>query len=393
MWSRSNKKSGTVKLKDLAEAKRKNRLATDEMVSHAEFRRLTALPEELKVYDLYDGLEEIEAKRLKAANWNNLISAWTNLGEGSNIGIVLQIVTQLIPAVLKVISAGTVTLIGEVLDMLIYVFKDLRESTRLFARARGITIEEEALGTHPKQNKADLASLVLFGLAVPFFVAGIAIASAAFCTTIGWCLALAGLSVKAHYEYRHQATTAKAHYHRVDELHKEFPVLVTQEMVKTAKKDYKAKKTSYQLLCCVITGLCFLFIIGSAAAFAPPMVIPALIACKYLASVFLGGINVGRLLNSIGKPYVERLREWWGRRKSKSVELEQASTAQLSSTAKVKQVNPTISVNPVGAPVAKPVNSSYGKKRGASDDMFSQSKRQRLDFTSHRSGSSKRSPR
>lgn len=64
-----------------------------------------------------------------------------------------------------------------------------------------------------------------------------------------------------------------------------------------ALQEFEKKKYSKRLFLALLIGIAFLVLCGSAAAFAPPAIIPVFLIFAKIASVYLGVVNVGRAIN------------------------------------------------------------------------------------------------
>ncbi len=243
------------------------------------------------------------SKKIKAQKkWQKAADNINIAAEASNVGIVIEIAGKWAPP-LMAIGAGVFSYIAFLADPLIYFFKSLNRLTRIVGRkCFGITFEEEKHGTHKYQTLADIVSLSLFVLAIPLFLG--AIVASPIGITIAWAVALAGLCVTGHFEYGHQAKKTKEKHEAALADEKSTP-----EIKEEAKKEYISKRNSYRLFIGLLVGLTFLLICGSAAAFAPPALVPILFITSKIASGYLGLIACGRLLNWFKSKYDTKNKE------------------------------------------------------------------------------------
>jgi hypothetical protein len=227
-------------------------------------------------------------KKKQSSWWDWLIERFLNLSEASNIGILFSIIGDWWEPILTV-GSGIFARFIYYMDPLIYIFKSLVRITRVVGReAFGIQFEDE-LGTHKHQTKADLASLMLYGIAIGLFLAAPPVG-----VTIAWCLAIAGLSITGHFDYAYQEKLAKQKYEAARDNNR-----VPLPEVMAAHKDYVLKRNSKRLFYGMLLGISLLLICGSAVAFAPPTIVPILFVVAKAASVYLAGIALSRVINYV----------------------------------------------------------------------------------------------
>lgn len=250
----------------------------------------------------------------KKTFWDRALTIFGILSEAANIGIVIEVVAKWWPPLLT-IGMGIFSQIVFFSDPTIYFFKALNRLTRLIGRKFfNIEFAEEKNGLHPWQTAADILTLTLYSLAIPFFIG--AAATGPIGVTIGWSLGLCGLFVVGVVDYRFQKIKAEEEYSKALAVFLEKQQLVTEESSPELKaelivleatknklyQDYSTKKTAYGLYGALLLGLACLLICGSAALFSPPAVAPVLFIIAKVASAFLAGVAVARFYNWVRQP-------------------------------------------------------------------------------------------
>lgn len=225
----------------------------------------------------------------KLSWWDKRITTFTILSEASNIGIVINMISQWCKQILTV-AGGIFGSLVYYADPLIYCFKSLVRLTRIVGReVFNAPFEEEKNGVHKYQTAADVASLTLFSFAIAFFLG--AMIAPPVGITIAWCCALTGLGIVGYFDYSHQEKLAKEKYHNL--VDSKAPI----EEIHDAHKDYLSKRNSKRLFYGLMIGLTLLLICGSAAVFAPPALAPILYIVSKIASTYLAGIAISRFSN------------------------------------------------------------------------------------------------
>ncbi|HVY53412.1 MAG TPA: hypothetical protein VHA13_02715, partial [Gammaproteobacteria bacterium] len=252
--------------------------------------------------------QEREKENNKNRPWKRIALLFNTCAEISNVGILIQIIAKWIPsfAVLAQ-SAGFVWLMA-IADPMIYFFRSLIRLTRLIGRNFfGIAFEEER-DESPRFQKirtiADLISMSLFVVAILCF-AGILIAPPVN-LTIAWSVALTGLLPIGFFDYFYPARKITKQYNRYkNDIH------IKAETKDRLEAKYIHAQNAKKLYMALLVGLGLLLICGTAAAFAPPLLVPILIITSKIASLFLGGIAIGRFANFLfhRRTYLIELRE------------------------------------------------------------------------------------
>jgi hypothetical protein len=237
--------------------------------------------------------ETTQSSKVQSA-WQRAVD-WLSIGsEASNIGIVFVVLTNLIPPLLAV-GKEFISTISFLTDPAIYCFKALIRVVRLIGREGfGFVFEEELHGKHEWQTLGDATTLALFSLAIPLFL-GVIISGPVGITT-AWAVALIGLGIVGFFDYYHPAKLAEEHLQTLD------PSLPPEARA-DLEKDCTSRKNSARLFGALLIGLTLLLISGSAAAFAPPLLIPILLMISKIASVYLTCIAVARFSNFVWTNY------------------------------------------------------------------------------------------
>ena len=242
-------------------------------------------------------------KRLSALfhhsnTWSRMITGFSIFAEVANIGIVLEIVARWLPTFAVLASSGPIAYLMLIADPLIYCFRASIRLARLIGRhVFHIAFEEEKHATKKElkqQTIGDIASLVFFSLAITFFLGVVAPPVG---ITLAWVMGLMGLGVVGYFDYFLPEKRAKIHFQSVKNEKKHTP-----EEFAFLQKQYVKKRNAMRLYMALLFGLALLLICGSAAAFAPPLLVPILLVTSKVASIFLGAIACGRFLNWCFKP-------------------------------------------------------------------------------------------
>jgi hypothetical protein len=244
-------------------------------------------------------LQEIVKLKKKNYYWQKAIEAFNLMAELSNVGIFYKVVSSWLPFIQAL--GPILGLIAGIADPMIYFFRSLIRVTRIVGREYfDITFDEEEKGKHKWQTHGDLASLGFFALAIPLFF-GLIIASPVG-ITVAWGLAIAGLAVSAYFDYAYPARCAKKHF--IDTLAAGAPQLEVDQ----AYEEYQTKKIAKRFFFALVFSISLLVLCTSAAAFAPPMIVPALFILSKIASICLALIAVGRFSNAYQKKIEAKLR-------------------------------------------------------------------------------------
>lgn len=236
-------------------------------------------------------LAESKTQNLKKfIKWHWLVKALSICAELANFGIFLEAIARWLPSFRAIVNTTILGSMMDVLDPLIYVFRSLIRVVRLVGRnIFNVMFEEEAHGTHPYQNLADVTVLILFCLAIATFTG--LLVPPPFALTAAWALALSGLSINWYFDYIYPTERAFAKYQlSVTKKDDESTQLQAQE-------EFEHRRHSMFLFGLVLVGLFFLLVCGSAVIIAPPAVDDALDILSKMGSVFLGIIGCGRLLH------------------------------------------------------------------------------------------------
>ncbi|MDR3476753.1 MAG: hypothetical protein P4M14_01815 [Gammaproteobacteria bacterium] len=230
-------------------------------------------------------------QRKKNHYWQKTVDGLNVAAEVSNFGIFFQVVSAWLPFI-QAMGAGVIGMMAAFTDPMIYFFRSLIRVTRVVGREFfGITLDDEENGAHKHQTAADIASMILFSIAIPLFF-GLIIASPVG-ITVAWGLAISGLGVAGYFDYAYPARMAKEKYENLKNDENANP-----QDVANALKDFEIKQTAKRFFFSLIFSVGLLVICTSAAVFAPPMIVPALFILSKVASALLGLIAVGRFVNS-----------------------------------------------------------------------------------------------
>lgn len=245
--------------------------------------------------------------------WQKSSDYSEGLANGANVGIVLQMISRFWMGLLT-IAGGIFAGIIFFTDPLIYLFKAINRLCRLVGRSLGVkNLQDESLGSHPLQTYADIACLILFGLTIGlFFLGPVGI-------TLAWITGLIGLVIVGKFDYVHQESLAEKNYNDLLAKHEENlesarrdgRALSPQELQAfdvecgAAYAQFEERKKARKFYVALVVGLFFLLVLGSAAVFAPPAVVPILIIAGKIGAAYLGVVNACRFGNWLrSKPYV-----------------------------------------------------------------------------------------
>lgn len=244
--------------------------------------------EEAEEQQLISGPNTTLVVKRKNGLWVKIYDTCCTLAEISNVGIVIEILSKWIPSLLSFTFFSVLTAFA---DPLIYLWRGLGSLHRVIGRGFfGVVFEGEEAKNKNTHIVADIVKLCFFALSIACFFG--AIATGPLGTFLAWSTALCGLGVAAYFDYHYSTKTAK---NTCDELTNDPNANPAQ--VKEAQEDYQNKKYSRNLYVTILIGLAFLLICGSAAAFAPPALVPILYIASKVASGFLALVNVGRVVN------------------------------------------------------------------------------------------------
>lgn len=268
------------------------------------------------------GKNATEPRPQATTRWDRLSERFLISAEVSNIGIIITIVGLWFPVILKG-CYGIFAGIAFVADPFIYFFKSLNRLTRAFARSvLKIPLEEEEYGLyrHKWQTPTDLLSATFFILA-GCLLFGLMITNP-IGITVGWIFGLTSMCISGWFEHHYQEkisrqrfeASAKHYAYAYEFENNDDPkcekLLKLRNERDTLHKKHQIKKRSKQLFIALLIGLAFLLICSSAAAFAPPVVIPVLYVFSKIAAAYLVTIALGRAANFLfAKKYANELKQ------------------------------------------------------------------------------------
>lgn len=278
------------------------------------------------------------------ANWRKVDSGLSIAAEFFNSVIVIDIIGKWIPSVALFFVGGPLGLLLLVGDQLIYLCRLLIRLTRLIGRNfLNVKFEEDEHGPpHKLQPLGDLLSLCCFALAIVFF-AGALIAPPVG-ITLAWAMGLCGLGFISFFDYIWPEKQAKQKCERLAQ----DPHASEQEKI-DAQKAYKNQKYSRRLFLTLLLGLSLLLVCGSAAAFAPPLLVPVLLITSKAASIFLGGVACFRFYH------------WYNTRPKK---------AKLTHAHRLSQSSLSLDLSASSSPAPSPSHSRNPSHDTISDPAF-----------------------
>jgi hypothetical protein len=234
--------------------------------------------------------KSVLALATKNKYWRRMVSFFEILAEVSNIGILVEIIAKWIPRFAVLATSPFIIYLMAIADPLIYFFRALIRLTRIVGRNFfGITFVEEKNGTHKYQTLGDIVSLTFFTVAVLLFA--FVATTTPIGLTLAWTFGLCGLIPIGYFDYTWPEQQAKEKYKLLLKDRN-----ATPESREKALNEYLELRRAKLFFIALLIGLSLLLICGSAAAFAPPVLVPVLIITSKIASIYLGGIAIGRFL-------------------------------------------------------------------------------------------------
>jgi hypothetical protein len=237
--------------------------------------------------------------------WQKLVDGFDVAADLSNIGIVIHLISTWVPRLAFLASSSVIAFTALIADPLIYFFRSLTRLTRLIGRHYfGIAFREEEINLHAYQSVGDIFSLTFFSsAAVIFALVAAGIAASPVFSTIGWVLGLSGLSIVVYFDYYYAQKKAEENLNLLCD-HKG----IKRKDVRAAEDEYNYRKYAARLMISLVAMLSLALICGSAIAFAPLAVVPALTIIAKITSAVLVPITAGRLINFFSrKPYTSPL--------------------------------------------------------------------------------------
>lgn len=238
--------------------------------------------------------------------WHKATHTFAVLSEACNSGIVIDIINMFYHSIM-IVAAGMFGFLAHYADAGIYVFKSLIRATKAIGRYFFDIKFEEDVEQYHLQTILDLISMLFFIATIVLFTA----VSSPIASTIGWILALIGLSIVGYSDYYLPKTETKKNLDdALSYLLELTQKAINQDSTITNEsldegfqsleiqyKLYQIKNNSFRLYMMLVVGLSTLLICNSATNFATGLTLVGLGIMAKIASVYLGCLAMVRFHN------------------------------------------------------------------------------------------------